>query len=292
MIGRGVRSPEGARSLQFVRDAVLSWFLLEGAFHGQVEDRVVHVLARVVQRIKSDAEIVVAVIEVVFAFFLPVIRSSDAASWPSPAGVVDFHDLKPGRDVSQSGGQTFGRGRSDASFPTMTRFLLKIFRPPGSIARRPSPPANVPRLLARARRSPISPAVGGGWGRHHCALGHLPIRIDPVLIPHRLWIGLERLFAAIRFLAGAGKWSALRFGMGPSAPLRRPPLLVVPAHLVDLLEHGLRGLLLGVLVLLLDVCRQLLTAGALEIALGAPEGVPPVVSWSKNNTFSVLESNL
>ena len=83
----------------------------------------------------------------------------------------------------------------------------------------------------------------------------------------------------------------LRVGDGPS-PLGRPALLVVFAHLVDLLEHGLGGLLLGVLVLLLDVCRQLLTAGALEIALGAPEGVPPVVSWSKNNTFSVLESNL
>ena len=174
----------------------------------------------------------------------------------------------------------------------MTRFLLKIIRPPGRITRRPSPPPNVPRLLARARRRPISPAVGGGRVRHHSALGHLPIRVDPVLILHRLWIGLERHFAAFRFLAGAGKRTALWFGIGPSAPLRRPPLLVVPAHLVDLLEHGLRGLLLGVLVLLLDVRRQLLTAGALEIALGAPEGVPPVVRWSENNTFSELESNL
>lgn len=65
-------------------------------------------------------------------------------------------------------------------------------------------------------------------------------------------------------------------GEGPS-PLGRPPLLVVLAHLVDLLEHGLRGLLLGVLVLLLDVGRQLLAVRALEGALGALEGVPLVV---------------
>ena len=63
-------------------------------------------------------------------------------------------------------------------------------------------------------------------------------------------------------------------------PPGRPALLVVSAHLVDLLEHGLRGLLLGVLVLLLDVRRQLLSAGALEDALGTLEGVPLVVRLS------------
>ena len=65
-------------------------------------------------------------------------------------------------------------------------------------------------------------------------------------------------------------------GEWPS-PLGRPALLVVLAHLVDLLEHRLGGLLLGVLVLLLHVRGQLLAVGRPEGALGALEGVPLVV---------------